>query len=162
MPRLPKLAQKKHDSWHRIWTPYISQRGTYFFQTILSVGKFQYPSIGFELLFSMSFLHEFVPFCSFTSSISPKQHRLTPYPPFMWPWAKKNEWFCLHHKWLAQWVNSFWLEDLSEKLEALETTATEKLKDLSDTSGALATKVRRWMDERKGWFRLQDVKMDML
>ena len=72
--------KKKHDSWHLIWIPYISQRGTYFFQTILSVGKFQYPSIGFELLFSMSFLHEFVPFCSFTSSISPKQHHLTPYP----------------------------------------------------------------------------------
>ena len=154
--------KKKHDSWHRIWIPYISQRGTYFFQTILSVGKFQYPSIGFELLFSMSFLHEFVPFCSFTSSISPKQHHLTPYPLCHVTMSeKKNEWFCLHHKWLAQWVNS-WLEDLSEKLEALETTATEKLKDLSDTSGALATKVRRWMDERKGWFRLQDVNMDML
>lgn len=54
--------------------------------------------------------------------------------------SEKNGWFCLHDKWHAQWVN--WWEDLSEKLEALETSATEKLKDLSDTSGALATKVR--------------------
>jgi len=41
-------------------------------------------------------------------------------------------------------------KDLSEKLEALETTATEKLKDLSDTSGALATKVMQSTSDEYG------------
>lgn len=87
------------------------------------------------------------PCCSFTSSISPKQPNLTPYPPPMWPWAKKTDGF-VYITSDKQWVNSWW-EDLSEKLEALETSATEKLKDLSDTSGALATKVRSgWMKGR--------------
>lgn len=43
----------------------------------------------------------------------------------------------------------FGWEDLTDKLEALEMSATEKLKDLSDTSATLVTKVPNgWMKGR--------------